>query len=97
MQLMRPQPEIEQDIRSILAELPEIKGVTHIYCHFLNQALTVQVNLLLDPDLQIRTAQQIARQARLRIEQIPDVQDADIHLELHDGGTGHEAIAVADA
>jgi cation diffusion facilitator family transporter len=97
MQLMRPQPEIEQDIRGILAELPEIKGVTHIYCHFLNQALTVQVNLLLDPDLQIRTAQQIARQARLRIEQIPDVQDADIHLELHDGGTGHEAIAVADA
>tara|TARA_B110001454_G_scaffold87178_1_gene83626 strand:- start:865 stop:1989 length:1125 start_codon:yes stop_codon:yes gene_type:complete len=97
MQLMRPQPEIEQDIRGILAELPEIKGVTHIYCHFLKQALTVQVNLLLDPDLQIRTAQQIARQARLRIEQIPDVQDADIHLELHDGGTGHEAIAVADA
>ncbi len=96
-QLMRPQPEIEQDIRERLAELPEIKGVTHIYCHFLNQKLTVQVNLLLDPDLQIREAQQIARQARLRVEQISDVQDADIHLELHDGGTGHEAIAVADA
>ena len=97
MQLMRPQPEIEQDIRGILAELPEIKGVTHIYCHFLNQTLTVQVNLLLDPNLQIREAQQIATQARVCIEQIPDIHDADIHLELHDGGMGHEAIAVADA
>ena len=48
-------------------------------------------------EAKMHLAQQIARQARLRIEQIPDVQDADIHLELHDGGTGHEAIAVADA
>ena len=82
--LMRPQTEIESDVKKILTEIPEIQGITHIYCHYLNQELTVQVNILLDEEMQIRDAQKIASKARMKIEEIKDINTADLHLELDD-------------
>ena len=82
--LMRPQSEIENDVKKMLAEIPEIQGITHIYCHYLNQKLTVQVNILLDAEMRIRDAQKIASAARRKIEQIKDIDSADLHLELDD-------------
>jgi len=82
--LMRPQTEIENDVKKMLAQIPEIQGITHIYCHYLNQKLTVQVNILLDADMRIRDAQKIASAARRKIEQIKDIDSADLHLELDD-------------
>ena len=82
--LMRPQTEIESDVKKILTEIPEIQGITHIYCHYLNQELTVQVNILLDEEMQIRDAQKIASKARMKIEEIKDINAADLHLELDD-------------
>ena len=82
--LMRPQTEIESDVKKILTEIPEIQGITHIYCHYLNQELTVQVNILLDEEMQIRDAQKIASKARIKIEEIKDIDAADLHLELDD-------------
>ena len=82
--LMRPQTEIESDVKKILTEIPEIQGTTHIYCHYLNQELTVQVNILLDEEMQIRDAQKIASKARMKIEEIKDIDVADLHLELDD-------------
>ena len=82
--LMRPQTEIESDVKKILTEIPEIQGITHIYCHYLNQELTVQVNILLDEEMQIRDAQKIASRARMKIEEIKDIDAADLHLELDD-------------
>ena len=82
--LMRPQTEIESDVKKILTEIPEIQGITHIYCHYLNQELTVQVNILLDAEMRIRDAQKIASKARMKIEEIKDIDVADFHLELDD-------------
>ena len=82
--LMRPQTEIESDVKKILTEIPEIQGITHIYCHYLNQELTVQVNILLDAEMRIRDAQKIASKARMKIEEIKDIDVADLHLELDD-------------
>ena len=82
--LMRPQTEIESDVKKVLTEIPEIQGITHIYCHYLNQELTVQVNILLDEEMQIRDAQKIASKARMKIEEIKDIDVADLHLELDD-------------
>ena len=31
--LMRPQREIEADVKKVINEIPEITGITHIYCH----------------------------------------------------------------
>ena len=82
--LMRPQSEIEIDVKKVLDQIPEIQGITHIYCHYLNQKLTVQVNILLDAEMRIRDAQKIASAARRKIEQIKDIDSADLHLELDD-------------
>ena len=82
--LMRPQSEIEADVKKVLNEIPEIIGITHIYCHYLNQQLSVQVNIMLDTEMRISDAQKIASTARMKIEQIKDIDDADLHLELDD-------------
>jgi len=82
--LMRPQSEIENDVKKALSVIPEIEGITHIYCHYLNQELTVQVNIILDVEMRIRDAQKIASAARKKIEQIKDIDAADLHLELDD-------------
>ena len=82
--LMRPQREIEADVKKVLNEIPEITGITHIYCHYLNQNLSVQVNIMLDTEMRIIEAQKIASIARMKIEQIKDIDDADLHLELDD-------------
>ena len=82
--LMRPQSEIESDVKKVLNKIPEITGITHIYCHYLNQQLSVQVNIMLDTEMRIIEAQKIASIARNRIEQIKDIHDADLHLELDD-------------
>jgi cation diffusion facilitator family transporter len=68
--LMRPQGEIENDVKKVLAEIPEIQGITHIYCHYLNQKLTVQVNILLDAEMRIRDAQKIASAARRKLNKL---------------------------
>ena len=82
--LMRPQREIEADVKKVINEIPEITGVTHIYCHYLNQNLSVQVNIMLDTEMRIIEAQKIASTARMKIEQIKDIDYADLHLELDD-------------
>ena len=82
--LMRPQSEIESDVKNVLNKIPEITGITHIYCHYLNQELSVQVNIMLDTEMRIIDAQKIASNARRKIEQIKDINDADLHLELDD-------------
>ena len=82
--LMRPQNKIENDVKKVLKEIPEIHGITHIYCHFLNKKLTVQVNIILNTELKISEAQKIASIARIKIEKIKDIDVADIHLELED-------------
>lgn len=82
--LMRPQNKIENDVKKVLKEIPEILGITHIYCHFLNKKLTVQVNIILNTELKISEAQKIASIARIKIEKIKDIDVADLHLELED-------------
>ncbi len=82
--LMRPQVEIENDIRKSLKQLPDILGISHILCHFLNQQLSVQVNILVDPEIPVRQAQELGNSAKKIIEQINDIDSADLHLELND-------------
>jgi cation diffusion facilitator family transporter len=81
-QLMRPQREIEEDIRNLLLQFKAIRSVTHCYCHFLHQNLTVHVHVEMEDTLKISEARKIAEEAESVLEAIEDVYEADIHLEL---------------
>jgi len=80
--LMRPQHEIEADIHQVISSVSEIQGISHILCHYLNQKLTVQFEIIVDPNMRVHEVQQIALKASQLIEKIEDVDKADIHLEL---------------
>ena len=54
------------------------------YCHFLKQKLSVQVDILVDPEMKVRQAQRLGQKAKVLLEEIQDIQLADIHLELQD-------------
>lgn len=82
--LMRPQHEIEKDIEKCLSRIPEIQKISHILCHFLKERLSVQVEILVDPQMRVFEVQEIAKEARRHVEEIEDIHNADIHLELED-------------
>ena len=81
-QLMRPQDEIEQDIASVLEQVPQVQKITHIYCHYLHRKLLVHIHVEMEENLIISEARLIAIKAEKLVELIADIQEADVHLEL---------------
>ncbi len=79
---MRLQKEIEADIRLIAENFPEVEELTHITCHYLNETLTIQIEIVTDPEKQIQEARVIAGYLKKALEQIEDIESADIHLQL---------------
>ena len=43
-----------------------------------------QVDILVDPEMKVRQAQKLGQKAKVLLEEIQDIQLADIHLELQD-------------
>lgn len=80
--LMRPQKEIEMDIREIVDSFPDVLELTHITCHYLNETLSIQLEIALDSKKQIQEARKIANRLKRSLEEVEDIQSADIHLEL---------------
>ncbi len=79
--LMRPQSEIEADVRRVVSKFPSILGVTHFTAHWLNHKLAVQIEVVMSEDLKIVEARALASRVQSSlIEQISDVDDADVHL-----------------
>jgi divalent metal cation (Fe/Co/Zn/Cd) transporter len=82
-----------EDINSTLKSIPNIQGVSHILCHYLDKKLhvegnkyaismTVAVTIKVDDNFRVKEVQEIAKQAKDSIEKIEGVDHADIHLEL---------------
>lgn len=86
--LMRPQHLIERDVQHVLSDphssfAPHLLGVSHFTCHWLDQQLTIQLELAFRTDLTISQAARVAEDIEATIlEKIHDVNHVDIHLEL---------------
>ncbi len=80
--LMRPQNEIEADVRNVINTFPDIKELTHTTCHYLNKKLSIQIDISVDSNLHIFEASEIASRLRIELKKIEDIHAADIHLEL---------------
>ncbi|MBU3913981.1 hypothetical protein KKA14_00430 [bacterium] len=76
------QEEIEKEIREELRTIPEIKSITHVMCHFLEKRISVQIDIVVNPDIYVFEATKTAKEAQSQVEKISDIHSADIHLEL---------------
>uniref|UniRef100_K3WA39 Uncharacterized protein n=1 Tax=Globisporangium ultimum (strain ATCC 200006 / CBS 805.95 / DAOM BR144) TaxID=431595 RepID=K3WA39_GLOUD len=91
---MRPYKEIKKDVDGVLAEIPDIVGITHLNTHwvpYINGCGTVvDVAIVVHPDLKVGDAHSVAKRARKAIEEISYISEADIHLELLDNDNDEE-------
>jgi cation diffusion facilitator family transporter len=83
-QLSRPRDEIESEVRGIAQRVDGVRAVTHVMVHFVERRVVLQVEIEVDPELRVHQAAAVARGLRERLEAVPDVDCADIHLELDD-------------
>jgi len=83
--LMRPQQEIEADVRKALTAVPEILGVSHFMAHYVNDRLTVVLDVIVEPHKSVVEVKEIAQKAKDVITgSVNDVHNVDVHLELGD-------------
>lgn len=81
--LMRPHTEVEREVRAILADVPEIHGVTHVITHYTpGDGIHLKVDILCDVSISVREACGIARRAKDALQSLPDISSVDIDLEL---------------
>ncbi len=84
--LARPRPELEEAIRALAGATEGVDAVTHVLLHFLRDAVTAQVHICVDDALRVEQARHIGALLRARLEELADVDHADIHLELDEAG-----------
>jgi cation diffusion facilitator family transporter len=82
--LARPREEIESEVRRIARAVEGVRAVTHVLTHFLERRIALHVGIEVDPALRVYEAAAVARSLRRRLEAIPGVGHADIHLELEE-------------
>ena len=88
LMLAPPREIIERQVRTIVGAQSEVRAVSHVHFHFLRGGIFVVVNIVLDPELTIRAAEAVARDLRAALEALPEIDHADIHLELDDHAHG---------
>ena len=85
--LMRPQQEIEADVRAVLQQ-PAFDGkvlaLTHFTCHFIDGRLCCQLELVMQETLTVGQAREVAREVDAQVRAaVADVDSVDVHLELN--------------
>lgn len=90
----KPKYEIEQDIENAVrtAAQPEIESISHCSIHYLVSGVdeisgtrslvqTAEVNLVMDQNITLKRAEEVARIAREYILNIPYIHAVDMHVE----------------
>ena len=75
--------------RTVLRACPQVRAVSHMLVHWLPEhgACAVELQIVVCDQLQVAAVHQIAAQARaIILRDVPDVVEADLHLELRDMG-----------
>ena len=81
----RPRAELELEVRRLAAEINGIEEVTHVLAHYLRGHVGVQIHMVVSPEITVSEASRIAIRLREAVEISPDIDNADVHLELEDG------------
>jgi cation diffusion facilitator family transporter len=83
-QLARPRADLEAEVRRVARSVGGVQRVTHVLIHFLHRRVVLQLEIEVDPGLRVREAATVARSVRRKLEEIADVDHADVHLEIED-------------
>ncbi|RLB51059.1 MAG: hypothetical protein DRJ42_17615 [Deltaproteobacteria bacterium] len=78
----RPRDEVEADIRRVAGAAEDVSNVRVVLAHYLEGRTAVQVGIEVDPELRVREAKEVGRQLQLELEQIADIDHANVHLEF---------------
>jgi hypothetical protein len=78
----RDTADIEEDICNALSTVKEISSVAQVEIRRSGSRARANVEILVNPDLRMREVHYVARRARKIVEDIRDVDEAEIHLEL---------------
>ena len=82
----RDQSVIENDIRTRIAQsITNITDVTRVGFHYLDNQLSVQIEITVDDKMQVLDVNRIARKIRKLVEGMEDVHRAEIFLDLDEG------------
>lgn len=81
--LPRSPSEISDEVRAaILGAVPDVRSVSHVACHYINENVLVEAQITVDDALSIADARHVAKQAKLTAERVPDVDEVHVDLEL---------------
>lgn len=81
---LRTHSEIEADVNRVALIHAGVLNVAHTRVHFQPGRVSVELEIFVDPEQSVRKAAKIASSVRRVVEGIPDVDEADVHLELDD-------------
>ena len=80
--------EVERAVeRAVLRGCPQVRAVSHMALHWLPErgACAVELQIVVGEELRVSSVHKIAAEARTTIlREVPDVVEADLHLELFD-------------
>jgi len=74
----------ENLVRTVAGTVEGVKSVSHVLCHFILGKLEIQLNIEVEPTLQVLEASAIASQVRRALETQAVIDKVDVHLELDD-------------
>jgi len=74
----------ENLVRIVAGSVEGVKSISHVLCHFIRGHLEIQLNIEVDPTLQVLEASMIASQVRRALEAQEVIEKVDVHLELDD-------------
>lgn len=76
-----PDDEVLFKIRETAATTPAVLGLNELRAHYVGDKLHVEIHIELNDTLSLRTAHDIGVHVQLRLEALPEVQTAFVHID----------------
>jgi cation diffusion facilitator family transporter len=76
-----PKEDIFQKIEKNAESIKGVIGVSGVRAHLLGTSIDVELNIYVDKDINISKAHDIGTKVRKKLEQLPDIQRVNIHID----------------
>ena len=77
-----PPFEICEEIKNRALGVPNVLGVHDLRAHYVGSRLHVELHIEVPPELTLREAHDISEEVKKRIEEIPEVEVAFVHVDI---------------